>query len=54
MIVKLWDNSFSYTTDETNGYVMSFTEGDENPNNLVFTDQAYPQICVGQTVGSGQ
>jgi len=52
MIVRLWgNNSFSYTKDETNGYVMSFEEGTENPNNLVFTDTVYPQICAGHEVG---
>ena len=51
MIVRLWDNSFSYAKDEADGYVMSFAEGTENPNNLIFTDTVYPQICAGHEVG---
>jgi len=52
MIVKLWENSFSYAKDGADGYVMTFPEGTENPNNLIFTDTVYPQICVGHEVGS--
>ena len=51
MIVRLWGNSFSYAKDDADGYVMSFAEGTENPNNHIFTDTVYPKICAGHEVG---
>ena len=47
---KMWDGSFKYETDETRAYVMTFAEGQPNPNNLVFTEKDYPPICDGHEV----
>lgn len=46
----MWGKSFKYETDETKAYVMTFKEGTENPNNLVFTDKDYPATCEAHAV----
>ena len=46
----MWGKSFKYETDETKAYVMTFPEGTENPNNLVFTDKDYPATCEKHVV----
>ena len=38
----MWGGAFTYETDEAKGYVMTFTDGQANPNNAIFTDKAYP------------
>ena len=46
----MWGGAFTYETDESKAYVMTFTEGQSNPNNAVFTDKPYPRECAGHEV----
>ena len=46
----MWGGAFTYETDEANAYVMTFTDGQPNPNNALFTDKAYPRECAGHEV----
>lgn len=48
----MWGGSFKYETDETKAYVMTFKEGEENPNNKIFTDRKYPETCKGHEVNT--
>ena len=46
----MWGGAFTYETNEAKGYVMTFTDGQANPNNALFTDKAYPRECAGHEV----
>ena len=49
MCETMWGGSFKYETDATaDAYVMTFTEGDVNPNNAKFTAKTYPDACPGK------
>ena len=48
MCETLWAGSFKYEDDTTaEAYVMSFEEGQTNPNNAMFCEKEYPPMCPG-------
>ena len=47
MCEKLWDNSFSYETQEANAYTWHFGAEEPNPNNHIAPSKAYPTNCPG-------
>ena len=48
MCETMWGTAFKYEDDTSkDAYVMSFTEGQTNPNNAMFASKAYPKRCSG-------
>ena len=47
MCELLWDNSFTYESNEANAYTWSFAEGEANPNNGILPSKAFPEQCAG-------
>ena len=49
MCETMWGTSFKYEDDTSkDAYVMSFTEGQTNPNNAMFASKGYPNRCDGE------
>lgn len=49
LAIAMWDGAFTYETDETNAYTMSFKVGEENPNDSVDHPAAFPNTCEGSS-----
>ena len=49
LAIAMWGGAFTYETDETNAYTMSFKVGEENPNDSVDHPAAFPNTCEGSS-----